>query len=112
MKKIQIIKNSKNKIIGTTDIPQGNDVIASILPEKDHKMVELEVPDNFVFSEKRKLQLIKDSKGKLIASIEADEEFGIPITLEMDKTHNLDEVEESGHYLLDIEGFYKTHSKK
>ena len=113
MKKLLILRNSDTKeIVGTAE-PVAGDAELTPLPSEGQEVVELEVPDNFVLKDKVRLQLVKDSTGKVIASMQDPEEgSAASLSVEVEKGQYVEEVEEPASYLLDIDGMYKKHSKK
>ncbi len=113
MKVLQIIKNSKGEVVGTSEVLRNSAATVSLIPEKDEKVFELEVPDDFALEQRIKIQLLKDSNGNVLASLERDGRTSdAVISPELGKNEYLEEVEESGHYVIELDAFLKKHSKK
>ena len=111
MKKLLILRNTKNEILATADVVPGN---AQLIPHpgEGEELIEMEVSDSFTLDDEVKLQLLKDSTGKVIASMEhAKEDSASRLSVEAEKGQYLEEVKESGRYLLDVDGMYKKHSQ-
>jgi hypothetical protein len=58
-----------------------------------------------------KLQIVRDDKGKVIASSEVAKGNEVPVKIEAKKGHDIEEVDAADRYTQDIGAFYKTHAK-
>jgi hypothetical protein len=112
MKKIQIIRDAKRQILGTSEVFDGDSAVVVPFPERDEEVLELEVSDDFTFEQSRKIQMVKDSKGKVLATFEqSDETTKVSVSSESEKVQYEEVNESSGYYLLDLDAFYKRYSK-
>ena len=58
-----------------------------------------------------KLQIVRDDKGKVIASSEIAKGNEVPVKIEAQKGHDIEEIDATDRYTQDIGSFYKNNAK-
>lgn len=109
MKKMQVVKNSKGEILATAEFAQGNDIPVSVELEQGEKLEEIELPDNYVIDEMKKMQVVRNSKREILATVEFAQGDDIPVSVELEESQESEELEVPGSYILALEPFFKEH---
>jgi len=112
MKTIQIVRDSKGKILATTELARGDEVAVSVELERDQKLEEIEVPEDYVFDQIKTMQVVRDSKGKMLAAAELPQGDEVGVSIELEKDQVLEEIEAPGNYLLELSTFFEEQAKR
>jgi hypothetical protein len=118
--KVQILRDSEGDVIASFE--RTPEAIVSVAAEvsSDQKLEEVEAPDNYAsdidsfyqsYRKPKKIQILRDSKGDVIASFERTPEALVSVEAEVASDQKLEEVEAPGDYTSDVDSFYQRYRK-
>jgi hypothetical protein len=108
--KILLVKDSKGTIIASAEHLPGEDVSAGVVLDEGQKLEEICVPDDYEFDQVKRLQVVRDTKGTIVATSELDIAGDVPAEFVLEKGQKLEELEVAGNYILELDSFLKEYS--
>jgi TRAP-type uncharacterized transport system substrate-binding protein len=106
MKKIQIAKDLKGAIVGFTELASGEGVSAEVVLEEGETLEEIEVTNDYVFNQPKRIQAVRDSKGAVVATTEFPSGETIRAEAVLEKDEILEEMDLSSDYILELDSLY------
>ena len=118
--KVQILRDSKGDVIAAFE--RTSEAIVSVEAEvaNDQKLEEVEASDNYAsdvdsfyqsYRKPKKIQILRDSKGEIVASFERTPETIVSVEAEVASNQKLEEVEAPDDYASDVDSFYQRYRK-
>lgn len=111
MKTMQVVRDSKGKVTATAELALGDEVPVSVELEQGQNLEEIEVPDNYILDQMKTMQVVRDSKGKVVGTAELAQGDEVPVSVELEQGQNLEDIEVPGNYIFELGAFFDRESK-